>query len=33
LEATQASKSAWLTTWISIGMFAWSTPHSSEHWP
>ena len=33
LEATQASKSAWLTTCTSIGMKAWSMPHSSRHWP
>jgi hypothetical protein len=30
---TQASKSAWDTTLTSIGMKAWSLPHSSEHWP
>jgi hypothetical protein len=33
LLATQASKSAWLTTFTSIGMKLWSVPHSCEHWP
>jgi len=31
--ATQASKSAWLTTFTSIGMKLWSVPQSCEHWP
>jgi len=30
---TQASKSAWLTTFTSIGMKLWSVPQSWEHWP
>ena len=30
---SHCSNSAWVTTRISIGMKAWSTPHSSEHWP
>ena len=33
LEATQASKSAWLTTLTSMGMKAWSTPQSSRQLP
>ena len=33
LEATHSANSARETTLIWIGMKAWSTPHSSEHWP
>jgi len=33
LDATQASNSGWVTTLTSMGMKAWSTPQSSEHWP
>src|SRR5579859_5641542 len=33
LDSTQASKSAWLTTFTSMGMKAWSTPQSSRQEP